>query len=312
MVKPETEERVIDLTRYLPGFLREVEELSQTARAEETETGRLYGKMDQTWNTGFIRTADLQGIKRWEALLGIKPYSGDTLEERRSAVLSRWNQQLPYSLARLKERLDASVGHPNYELDVRYHLYELELVLIDQAYRTMRETHDMTKAMIPANLLLIFAGKFPVEIPVDIHYTGRLELQSEYHARYNRKFLILDGTWGLDGTYKLNGYKELTDIDLYPLALTVRGGYNTAPDTSADVSCRSGTEVAAGTESAVEISGSVFSPTATESRSRTGSKVTAGPGADLVLTVEKDLWYLDGNYLLDGTKLLDAEIIRYE
>lgn len=312
MVKQEAEGRVINLTRYLPGFLREVEELNETARAEENEVERLYTRMDQTWNAGFIRTTDLQGIKRWERLLGIKPYSGDTLEERRSAVLSRWNQQLPYSLARLKERLDAAVGRPNYELDVRYGRYELELVLVDQAYRVMQETRDMTKAMIPANLLLIFAGRFPVTVPVDIRYGSRLELQSEYHARYNRKFLILDGTWGLDGTYKMNGYKELTDIDLYPLALTVRGGYNTAPDTSAAVSCRSGTEVAAGTESAAEISGSVFSSTATESRSRTGSKVTAGPGADMVLTVEKDLWYLDGSYIMDGTKLLDAQIIRYE
>lgn len=312
MVKKETEGRMIDLTRYLPGFLRDVEELSQTAKAEEAEAGRLYGKMDQAWNTGFIRTADLQGIKRWESLLGIKPYSGDALEERRAAVLSRWNQQLPYSLARLKERLDASVGRSNYELDVRHNLYELELALIDQAYRIMRETHDMTKAMIPANLLLISVGKFPVEIPADIRYAGRLELRSEYHARYNRRLLILDGTWTIDGTYKLNGYRELTDIDLYPLSLTVRGGCNAAPDTSSEVSCRSGIEVAAEMESTAAISDSVLSVTATESGSRMGSEVTAGPRMDLVLTAEKDLWHLDGSYIMDGTKLLDAQIIRYE
>lgn len=312
MVKQETEGRVIDLTRYLPGFLREVEELNQAARAEEAEVERLYTRMDQMWNAGFIRTADLQGIKRWEALLGIKPYSGDTLEERRSAVLSRWNQQLPYSLARLKERLDAAVGRPNYELDVRYGRYELELILIDQAYRVMQETRDMTKAMIPANLLLIFAGKFPVTIPVDIRYGSRLELQSEYHARHNRKFLILDGTWELDGTYKMNGYKELTDIDLYPLALTVRGGYSVSVDSSAAATCLAGISVPAENESAVSVLASAPESSTTASRTRMRDSVVAVPTMDMVLTVEKDLWYLDGNYLLDGTKLLDAEIIRYE
>lgn len=30
------------------------------------------------------------------------------------------------------------------------------------------------------------------------------------------------------------------------------------------------------------------------------------------LTVEKDLWYLDGTYALDGGKFLDAEVIQYE
>ena len=28
------------------------------------------------------------------------------------------------------------------------------------------------------------------------------------------------------------------------------------------------------------------------------------------LTIEKDLWFLNGTYFLDGTKLLDAEIIE--
>jgi hypothetical protein len=31
-----------------------------------------------------------------------------------------------------------------------------------------------------------------------------------------------------------------------------------------------------------------------------------------MLTVEKDLWYLDGTHFLDGTKPLDAEIIEYQ
>lgn len=312
MVKQEAEGRAIDLTRYLPRFLREVEELNQTARAEGTEVERLYTRMDQTWSAGFIQSADLQGIKRWESLLGIKPYSGDTLEERRTAVLSRWNQQLPYSFARLKERLDAAVGHPNYELDVRYGRYELELVLIDQAYRVMQETRDMTKAMIPAHLLLIFAGRHPVTVPVDIGYCGRLELQSECHARYNRKFLLLDDTWGLDGTYKLNGYKELTNIDLYPLALGIRGRYNATVESSVAVACRTGVRVPAETESAVAVSSSVSEVSTTASGICMKGEITAAPKMDLVLTVEKDLWYLDGSYLLDGTKLLNAEIIRYE
>ncbi len=409
MVKQEAYDRVVDLARYLPGFLREVEELSQTARVEETELSRLYGRLDQTWSAGFIRSADLQGIKRWEALLGMKPYAGDTLEERRAAVLSRWNQQLPYSLARLKERLDAAVGAGSYELDVKYGSYELWLTLIDQTYRVMQETRDMTKTMIPANLLLIFAGKFPVTVPVDIQYSSGLELQSEYYARYNQTFLFLDGTWALDDTYKLNGYKELIDFDLYPAFLTVMssmiaecgidnimrlGGGALLEETeesglkclgTADVSLNNPAglkiagQVMAGPErgsilaiqanaenlavssvsTAVGSSAGVEPDTVSEqiqikseepvpyalgsiSRAKDAVEVNAdmagtarassgckedlsgavqagfssgwknGISYEHQLRVEKNLWYVDGTHLLDGSLKLNAEIINYE
>lgn len=40
--------------------------------------------------------------------------------------------------------------------------------------------------------------------------------------------------------------------------------------------------------------------------------LSAGPVGESGLTVEKDLWYLDGSVRLDGTRCLDAEIIRYD
>lgn len=41
-------------------------------------------------------------------------------------------------------------------------------------------------------------------------------------------------------------------------------------------------------------------------------QVSTGPEMICKLTVENDLWYLDRTYLLNGTKLLDAEIFEYE
>lgn len=41
-------------------------------------------------------------------------------------------------------------------------------------------------------------------------------------------------------------------------------------------------------------------------------EVTAMPRQESHLTIEKDLWFLDGTVLLDGSRLLDAEIIEYQ
>ena len=74
--------------------------------------------------------------------------------------MGRWNQQLPYTLRRLHERLQAVVGPDGYELYLKYLIYELAIAVIDQPYRVLQSLHDMTTQMIPANLYLRFAGKY--------------------------------------------------------------------------------------------------------------------------------------------------------
>lgn len=42
------------------------------------------------------------------------------------------------------------------------------------------------------------------------------------------------------------------------------------------------------------------------------TEVSAEPELEVRLTVERDLWYLDGAVILDGSRILDAEIINYK
>lgn len=216
------QDRAPDLSASYPEFMRGFQELKEINNAEEIELQRLYQCCDGLWADGFIQSATIQGVKRWESLLGIRPYPNDSLTERQAAVLLKWNQQLPYTLLRLQERLEAAVGSGGYELYARYREYILELTVIDQTYRVLQKVHEMTREMIPANLIFLFAGKYPGQIPVDVTVGSGLKFISDFYARYNREFLYLDGTWNLDGTYLLNGYKEVVGLDLYPLELKLR------------------------------------------------------------------------------------------
>lgn len=357
--------REIDMLGNFPGYLANIREIQQIALVEDEEIRRMYQGCDSLWEDGFIETASYQGIKRWESMLGIRPYPDDSLEERRAAVMLRWNQQLPYTLERLKERLRAAVGD-GYDLYVRYHEYELELMVEDQPYRVLWEVRDMVRAMIPANLLFVFAGKFPGKFRVDAGTESRLELGSGFYARYNREFLFLDGSWVLDSTYQLNGYKELVGPDLYPAVLAVLDavlvgkraelgqlglewelfhklgigfGLSLGADVRVDLAvCMKGllsgeakargnigsgmlvygnvfygnadTRLLASGE--MDLSGDVSVAVDYQAGLKADGRITAAPEGICRLTVENDLWYLDGSYLLDGTKLLDAEIYEYE
>lgn len=303
---------MIDLREYVPEFLRDVKELRHLFRAEEEELRRVYERLDGVWSDSLIKEAGLSGIRRYESLLGLRPYPGDSLKERRAAALFKWNQQLPYTLPRLAERLDAAVGEEAYELYVRHRAYELELLVMDETYRTLRSVRDMTREMIPANLMFIFAGKYPVHMPVDIAASSRMELMSDFYARYNREFLYLDGTWLLDGGYALNGYKEKEALDLYPARLTVLSSYG-APCFCGVTGVESVAQARAepGAQMVFQLQGEAKENPQSSNELILQGVTQAGPGVNALLRVEKDLWHLDGTYLLDGTKLLDAEIFEY-
>ena len=305
-------ERVLDLAGYVPEFLREVREFRQLYGAHESELKRLHGKMDELWKDSLIPSATIQGIKRFEHMTGLKPYPGDTLEERRSAVSLKWNQQLPYTIPRLKERLELAVGPAGYELWVRGNAYELELWILDQPYRVLQDLRDMTRQMIPANLVFIFAGLYPTKIPVETAAAARLELISDFYARYNREFLYLDGSWPLDGVYLLNGYKEIKGLDLYPVKMAARGEWHTSVTSAWQAGYRSHTEALPETETELQITGAAVGQAAGEGRLRLAWEQSAEPEVGCQLRVEHNLWYLDGSVLLDGSSFLDAEIFEYD
>lgn len=305
-------ERVIDLARYYPEFLNGNRELRAITGTEGAEIRRLYEKSDQLWADGYIRESTHQGIKRWESLLGMKPWPGDTLEERRSSVLGKWNQQLPYTLQRLHERLQAVVGTEGYELYLRHLIYELELDIIDQPYRVLQSLHDMTKQMVPANLFLRFAGKYLVDIPVETSVMADLAMKSEFFARYNREYLRLDNTWQLNNTYRLNNYKEKEAMEFYPGVITAAGGYRVPVCTAAGLELVREISVEPEAESCLRINGEATGNMMSGGELAMEADLIPGIEADFTMTMEHDKWLLDNQVKLDNTKKLDAYAIQYD
>lgn len=304
-------ERLADLSRYVPEFLRGTVEFRQLWAAQESELKRLYEKMDELWKDSLIPTATIQGIKRYEAMIGLKPYPGDGLEERRAAVFLKWNQQLPYTRLRLRERLELVVGAEGYELWVRNQDYELELWILDQPYRVLESLRDMTRQMIPANLRFIFAGKYPGNIKADVAVGNSLEMAVDFYARYNREFLYLDGSWLLDGTCLLNGYKEMEALDLYPVEAEILSDWCASAASEEAVGYETFAEEAAGTTAALRTGAAAGGRPICGERLGFQWEQPAAPEIACCLRAEHNLWYLDGESPLNGTRFLDAEIFEY-
>lgn len=322
-----------DLTLLLSPFFREIYDYQVLMEVETAELGAAEKSLEQIKKNLYVQTCDDSTLKGYEQLLGIVRENRASLEHRRRMALSRMNQQLPYSLPKLKEILDAALGRQWYELDIQYSAYELELDVIDQPYQVLKNIQAMVEEIIPAHLLYIFAGLYPTEIPMETSAAACLELASDFYARYNREFLYLDGSWLLDGAYFLNGYKEIERLDLYPARLRVQeilqvsvevGGRQQLisivagrPEVQTEISFWSAVPVSVvvareDANADLAVCENAWTTAGNGSRLRMSQQTDAGPEMLSGLTVEKDLWYLDGSYLLDGTKLLDAQIFKYD
>lgn len=142
--------RTVDLWQYLPPFLKDFKEMDELLKAEEPEFQQMAERLVELLDDMFISTAHDRGLKRYEALLGIKPSSSATIEERRTNILARWYDSMPFTIRALKERLAILQGNDN--VDAWTEGYTLH-VLTDLS--TAEEIHAaaaIIDTMIPANL----------------------------------------------------------------------------------------------------------------------------------------------------------------
>lgn len=145
----ENKRKLID---YLPPFLREFREMSYLMASEQEEINRVISASEDVLNDQFISTATERGISRWESTLGIKPKGTATLEERRFAIITKMNRELPYTHKKLEETLTMICGVGNFEVDIQEDKYHVEVKLGLANQNNYQQVVDLLTNMLPANM----------------------------------------------------------------------------------------------------------------------------------------------------------------
>lgn len=163
--------RDVKLINHLPHILREYEEYKVITNAEDPEFEIIFGMSTKVRNDMFIKYCDLDGIKRYEKLLGIRPSVNDTLEDRIFRVLSRWNDRIPYTWKVLIDKLNVLCGVGNYEIELIHKEYIVDLETHLNTATQMNELLYMLDVMIPCNLIVKATNKLLHELQ-GISYVG--------------------------------------------------------------------------------------------------------------------------------------------
>lgn len=135
---------------------------------------------------------------------------------------------------------------------------------------------------------------------------------SEFYPRNNLQWLLLDGTWNLNGDYTLSGYKAGALADFYPVYVTYASacGMDGIVENRLQVVGEYQEYLRAETVSTELLAETGINEKYSE-RFHSVSESRAEILSEGRLRVEVDLWHLDGTVALDGSRSLKSEIIEY-
>ena len=141
------------LINYLPQFMRDYREMNNIMEAEQHEFDLAWERAENALSDQFILEATEYGVIRWESMLGITPKDTDDLKERRFRILAKMNQELPYTLTKLKEALTALCGADGFAIDLQPEKYKIEIKLALGNSNNLQEVTNLLVKMIPANMI---------------------------------------------------------------------------------------------------------------------------------------------------------------
>lgn len=184
--------RNVDLWKHLPPFLQDFREMCELVKTENPEFTLAAQEADSMVNELFIQTATDMGLKRFEKILGISPAKGDSLESRRSAIMTRWNDITPYTMTALKNKIITIQGNDEVEIILSTNRpYEIEIITNLEFPGQVNDLAYLIQTMIPCNLVIhsvnIIKGQSETRLGygVGASITGNLLLTNDLNENQN-------------------------------------------------------------------------------------------------------------------------------
>lgn len=184
--------RNVDLWNHLPPFLQNFREMCELVSTENPEFALAAQETDSIVDEMFIQTATNVGLKRYEKILGISPGKGDSRESRRSAIMARWNDVIPYTMSTLKNKIIAIQGNDNVEIILSTNRpYEIEIITNLENPGQVNDLAYILQTMIPCNLVVhsvnIIKGETQTGMGCGVGATvvDNVFLTDDFHSDHN-------------------------------------------------------------------------------------------------------------------------------
>lgn len=173
----------MELKEYLPLIFRQIREFDKLADAEQPEMDALTVCLSAAESNQFIRTLDADGCARWESMLGITPLATSTIDDRRFAILSKYQEELPYTWRSLVNRLNVMLGAGNYALTEDRENWTLTVRVFLTRKQQLNDVMRMLEDIVPCNIILSVRLMYNTNAVLANYTHGQLSEYTHYELR---------------------------------------------------------------------------------------------------------------------------------
>lgn len=145
--------RTVDLLGYLPDVLKDTKEMEAIMQAETPEIQVIWQACEDVMNDQFIAEATENGVARREKMLGISPYATDTLDDRKFRVLSRYNENIPYTRKSLMQQLETLCGEDGYSVEFFTKDFAVKVKVALIAKKQEVAVNEILERILPYNMV---------------------------------------------------------------------------------------------------------------------------------------------------------------
>lgn len=142
-------------SNYIPDLYKSNLEMNVTVGAYESELeNNLKPDIENEFKDEFILVATENGISKYEKIFNITPdvYLED-IEFRRARIMNRLVSKIPFTERFLQSQLDKIIGVGNWEYDIDYNNYTLDINCTTPGKAWLKELNDLLTRIIPCNIV---------------------------------------------------------------------------------------------------------------------------------------------------------------
>lgn len=168
---------------YIQPELRDILEFKAINAAYDVEFERLRQAAAAVRDNFFIESLDETGCQKWEKIQGLTAKGTDSIAIRRFRILSRMNEQLPYTFNILDNQLSVLCGVDGYSFAVDYAAREIAVRVALTAKGMYDEIENLLLRIRPANMVIDLSLLYNQWITISTKRWSELSTKTWYQVR---------------------------------------------------------------------------------------------------------------------------------
>ena len=144
----------VNLISYQSKIIQEIREFKVLSEIENSKLECVWQAVEDAINDQFATSLTDNGCKRWENIMEINAKDTDDLDFRRFRILSKLNEQLPYTYRMLEIQLQTLCGDNGYKMILRNNEYTLVVKIALASKNKYSDVESTLRKYVPANIVL--------------------------------------------------------------------------------------------------------------------------------------------------------------